>query len=114
MPETSVRGIGFLFSLEDDETPPVIETTYCCYDCGNEDWESGGGCIFCDGAVAEQIYAGHYEAETCCTGGYLCGHKHPTAYDASRCLPAWPKPPGYSMAVIKWIRDEIITEKRLR
>jgi hypothetical protein len=39
--------------------------------------------------MSEQIP--HYEAETCHTGGYLCGHRHRTREAAERCLPKLPK-----------------------
>lgn len=33
----------------------------------------------------------HYEAETCHTGGHLCGHRHRTRQAAERCLPKLPR-----------------------
>ena len=42
----------------------------------------------------------HYEAETCHTGGYLCGHHHRTPEAARRCLPTLPRR-GSSLAGIK-------------
>lgn len=51
---------------------------------------------------------GHYEAETCATGGYLCGHKHRTPEAAERCLPQIPRSPSgsltqnFSMARVLW------------
>jgi hypothetical protein len=49
---------------------------------------------------------GHYEAETCCTAGYLCGHKPRTPEAAERCRAKAPQGRGYencfSMATIVW------------
>jgi hypothetical protein len=55
---------------------------------------------------------GHYESETCLTGGYLCGHRHATREDAERCLPEVPPhDPGaltrpISMARVLWEGDD--------
>lgn len=54
---------------------------------------------------------GHYEAETCATGGYLCGHKHRTPKAAERCLPRVPRSPSgsltqnFSTAGVVWMGE---------
>lgn len=53
---------------------------------------------------------GHYEAETCHTGGYLCGHRHRTRSGAERCLPRLPRQTStltryFSMARVIWRGD---------
>jgi hypothetical protein len=53
----------------------------------------------------------HYEAETCATGGYLCGHRHRTPGAAERCLPTVPRSQigsmtqEFSMARVLWQGD---------
>ena len=39
-----------------------------------------------------------WQAETCLTGGYLCGHAHRSRAAAERCLPSVPTGPGFSGA----------------
>ena len=45
-----------------------------------------------------------WQAETCHTGGYLCGHAHRSRAAAKRCLPRLPRGQGfescYSMAAV--------------
>ncbi len=38
-----------------------------------------------------------WQAETCHTGGFLCGHAHRTRTDAARCLPRLPRAPRGSL-----------------
>ena len=38
-----------------------------------------------------------WQAETCATGGYLCGHQHRTRKAAERCLPRVPPSPSGSL-----------------
>jgi hypothetical protein len=63
---------------------------------------------------------GHYEAETCLTGGYLCGHRHTSEAGAARCLPSVPRSPSgsltnaFSLAGVRWVgagRDPRDTER---
>ena len=50
----------------------------------------------------ETIERPEWQAETCLTGGYLCGHRHRSRMAAGRCLPCVPRGPGnagaFSMA----------------
>lgn len=56
-----------------------------------------------------------YQAETCATGGYLCGHAHRSRAAASRCLPRVPKGGGaFSMARVVAINDAAESEDALR